>query len=432
LVCCLLLGAGRVETRDARVYTGEVSLDAGSVLVKPEDGGAPVRLGVDQLLSVQLRDTQPRPLLGSEQNQLPSPWMSADVGDVHLPGSAACDVAGTLKIEASGWGAWGGADSFHWVYHPLEGDGQIVAQVRGTDQSHGPLVVALMIRQSLDPGADMAATCLLPGGEVRLNWRTDGRASSSAKGTAADSRQARTWIRLARQGDVFTAYCSADGRSWQRVDRQTVPLGPRVLVGAAAWTTANASRAQAVLERVSIVAGTAGTATSLTETGVTEGVVLRDQSVYAGVVAAADAAGVTLWRGRQKRVISKEKIARIILHPPGHPLDHPTGHTGALLLSGDFLPGELTAITSASSEGVGAAKRMVSISSQLFGPKDFDADAVAVVFLGDLAPASAVYRVQSADGSVFEGDAIQLKKDGISLDNRDIPNVVAITVRPPQ
>ncbi|VAW34631.1 hypothetical protein MNBD_CHLOROFLEXI01-2860, partial [hydrothermal vent metagenome] len=77
-----------------------------------------------------------------------SPWVSADIGSVGVAGSAD-ETSGTFTIQASGQRIWGRSDGFHYVYQPLNGDGEISGLV-GAPQNTGSWAVSgLMIRESL-------------------------------------------------------------------------------------------------------------------------------------------------------------------------------------------------------------------------------------------------------------------------------------------
>ncbi len=59
---------------------------------------------------------------------LPPPWAQQDIGSVPLTGSGVF-VGGSFIVQGNGSDIWDSADGFHFVYQPLNGDGQIVARV---------------------------------------------------------------------------------------------------------------------------------------------------------------------------------------------------------------------------------------------------------------------------------------------------------------
>src|SRR5262249_7829919 len=77
---------------------------------------------------------------------LPSGWLDTDIGSVGLTGSATYS-SGTFTVKAAGQGISGTADSMHFVYQSLTGDGAIVARV--TNYSSGAAQVRVMFRETL-------------------------------------------------------------------------------------------------------------------------------------------------------------------------------------------------------------------------------------------------------------------------------------------
>jgi hypothetical protein len=103
-----------------------------------------------------------------------------------------------------------------------------------------------MIRGGLDPGAPHVSLFVTPGGGVRLEYRArlheEGARFASRAGTAPE------WLRLTRNGNVFTAYASADGTTWARVGAITVPLYHLTYVGVAATSHSGGTLATAVFD----------------------------------------------------------------------------------------------------------------------------------------------------------------------------------------
>ena len=82
---------------------------------------------------------------------LPTFWQDGDVGAVGVTGSATFS-SGTFTVEGSGSCICGTADSMHFVYQPLSGDGAIVARVVSSTGGEAGIV----IRETLDANAASA------------------------------------------------------------------------------------------------------------------------------------------------------------------------------------------------------------------------------------------------------------------------------------
>src|SRR5258706_14071679 len=223
----LLTGAGRVQTRDGKAVEGDVTVEEGVVRV------GDVRLPLDQIvrLTLQVKAAPHVEAAHSPGASLPDDWKHQDIGTVKTAGNTTCDAKGTFSLTASGWGAWGARDSLHFAWRTLDGDGQIIAHVAKLDATHGPVVAGVMIRQSISADAAMAGACLYPNGEVRLPRRPTGSLPAFKH---ADEVAQQGWVRLTRRGDRLSAFRSTDGKYWQLVESQEVPMSRNVLIGIAA------------------------------------------------------------------------------------------------------------------------------------------------------------------------------------------------------
>jgi hypothetical protein len=197
---------------------------------------------------------------GAEAGAPLPPWDAQDIGDVGEEG-AAVFANGNFTVSAAGADIWGTADAFHYVYQPLAGDGQIIAQVGSLQTHHAddPSVehefwekAGVMIRESLDPGAANAM--------VAVTYR-QGAVFQRRKAPNADSintmlstiARAPSWIKLTRKGNVFSAFLSKDGKTWGKpVAVDTIPMGPNIFVGLALTSHDATETTLATFDRVSV------------------------------------------------------------------------------------------------------------------------------------------------------------------------------------
>lgn len=160
---------------------------------------------------------------------LPEPWRHGDVGAVAVPGAAHAEngtftITGTLDI-------WGTADSFHFVYRPLDGDGTIVARVDRVMNTNEHAKAGVMVRESLDPGARHAAMVVTPVDDTQFLRRATADAPTTNTNPGRHRGVLPCWVKLVRRGDTFRAYESSDGSAWVLAGEETVPMGRSVLVG---------------------------------------------------------------------------------------------------------------------------------------------------------------------------------------------------------
>jgi len=180
---------------------------------------------------------------------LPSVWSDGDIGSVGVAGSASYSN-GTFAVSGAGSGTMiTSADSFHFVYQPLNGDGTIVARVLSV-QGSSAAQAGIMIRETLTPGANHVYLFDYSS-QLLVTERTTTGASSSY--TSVGSLALPYWIKLTRSGNVFTMFGSADGVNWVQLGTsQTVNMASSVYVGLAVSNRTTASTATATFDSVSL------------------------------------------------------------------------------------------------------------------------------------------------------------------------------------
>ncbi len=327
-------------------------------------------------LSADETITPAKPLSGGVSS-LPEGWRNADIGAVRWPGGATGN-GNAFTLRASGWGAWGPDDAFHFVCRELDGDGQIIAHLASVDDSHGKMAASVMIRESVADGAMFAGATIQPNGEVRLSRRMPTNAPQFLP--AENISAPRSWIRLTRRGDVLTAYSSTDGKFWQQIESRPVAMKSRALIGVAAWTTANTSCGELKLDSVQIIPGTPAHTLFANADPFAQGVVLRDGAKLPGTIRAADTNGLTLVRDGKDEIVSWSRIARLVFNPA--PADFAKQRTpGVLLTTGEFVEGDLGVVRESEPDEKRRVRVQLVMRTLLFGERTFDAarDVIAVV-----------------------------------------------------
>ncbi len=408
----LLLGAGQVQTRDGKTVEGDISFDENVVKVH---GAADSTIAWDDVTRLSTQTTAAEQILTPPQGaSLPANWKNQDIGGVKYPGSATCDAKGVFTINASGWGAWGASDSFHFAYQPLDGDGQIIAHVARLDMTNGAVVAGVMIRQSLATDSPMAGACLYPNGEVRMPRRP---VSSASQFKATEEQTPTAWVRLTRKGETVSAFRSVDGKFWQQVDSRRIPMEQKVLVGICAWATGNAWQSSAQIDSARVVPGTPGLTYFIGGDPLSQGIMLRDGNIIACQISGMDETGVHYERDGKTQTLPRDRVARLIFSPVPPDFAAPTDKTGVLLTSGDFADGDVTGISVQPVEWPRKPQLKVSTRSVLFGARNFEtAREVIAVDLAPLTPAPAACEVRTADGSLIRAKTVTAAKDALIVD----------------
>lgn len=194
---------------------------------------------------------------------LPSPWVTADVGNVAEDGTASY-ASGTFTLEGSGSDIWGTADEFRYVYQPVSGDVTITAQVLSIENTNPWAKAGVMIREDLTTGSQHAMTIIAStaGASFQRRVNTNGSSSHTTTGGISDPY----WVRLVRSGDTFTSYRSADGSTWTLQGSQTISMDTDVYVGLVTTSHNDGTLCTATFSDVTVEEPTTSTGTGLSAT----------------------------------------------------------------------------------------------------------------------------------------------------------------------
>jgi enterochelin esterase-like enzyme/fibronectin type 3 domain-containing protein/regulation of enolase protein 1 (concanavalin A-like superfamily) len=162
---------------------------------------------------------------------VPSPWLTRDIGAVGLAGSASF-TNGVFTMVGSGADIGSAADAFRFVHVTTNGDCTIIARVASLDGYINPWSKAgVMIRESLATNAANVFVGVTTGNGVIWQYRSSTGGVTSTNNTTGPS--APYWVKLVRSGNTFTAYRSADGVSWTLQGTTTITMASTVYVGLA-------------------------------------------------------------------------------------------------------------------------------------------------------------------------------------------------------
>jgi hypothetical protein len=160
---------------------------------------------------------------------------------------------GKFTIRASGTDIWERSDGFHFVYQPLEGDGEIIARVKEIHSVGEWAMAGVMIREKLTPDSVHATMMITTQLKAKLRRRETTPGTTLSTGPSAGGVTIPKWLKLARQGDIFKGFISDDGRAWKLVDTDTIKLSSKtVYIGLMALTVDNAGLSTVMFESVNV------------------------------------------------------------------------------------------------------------------------------------------------------------------------------------
>ncbi|MEI8036997.1 MAG: hypothetical protein WCJ14_01280 [Verrucomicrobiota bacterium] len=159
-----------------------------------------------------------------------------------------------LTLTARSADVWGRADSLHFAYGALTGDGSITARLVSQTKPNLTCKAGLMVRESVDPGAVELNVSLQPAAGNTFEGRLVTASESSTLAPASAGIAAPCWLRLVRKGDTVTAFRSPDGRAWKPTGppRQIPNLRHTLLFGAFASSNNQGEAQSAVFDNIHV------------------------------------------------------------------------------------------------------------------------------------------------------------------------------------
>jgi hypothetical protein len=173
----------------------------------------------------------------SLQQNLPSPWATADIGSVGVAGSAT-ESGGTFTIEGSGNDIWNTEDEFRFVYQSAGGDCEIKSRVTAVENTDPWAKAGVMVRETLNANSMYAMMDITPSNGACFQYRTS--TGGSCSNSISSGKTAPYWVRVVRSGNSFSGYMSTNGTTWTQVGAsQTISMGTNTYMGMAVTSRTN-------------------------------------------------------------------------------------------------------------------------------------------------------------------------------------------------
>ena len=151
------------------------------------------------------------------------------IGNLSQP-AAIIKTGSIYSLGAAGNDIWGRNDNFGYAQTQLVGDGEITVQVLSVENINAWTKAGIMIRETLQSDSPHAMIVATPSRGVAFQSRATVAGGSTNKGVGGI--KVPVWLKLNRKGDLFTAYYSADGETWQQVGTpRTIEMTEIVHIG---------------------------------------------------------------------------------------------------------------------------------------------------------------------------------------------------------
>ena len=123
-------------------------------------------------------------------------------------------------VRGGGAGIGSTNDGFHFLYQPCITNVQMTVQLLNQSSVSPPAEAGIMISETLSPSARNVVLALTSGQQLVLQNRST--AGSSGQVTASTNLSAPCWLRLVRNGNVFTGYSSTNNTTWTQFNSVTI------------------------------------------------------------------------------------------------------------------------------------------------------------------------------------------------------------------
>ncbi len=189
---------------------------------------------------------------------LPGAWGSSDIGATTAPGFVEYN-GDAFSMEGEGDQVGGRADTFHYLYASMKGDGVITARVRRPMSSQWA-TPGVMMRENLRPDSQHVSVLLHPhwNGGLVSRMKQGGETITGKLEPIGEQYvikknrlSAPYWIRLERVGNTFSGSMSPDGIRWQGLGSVTVRMEQAIYLGLPACSQLRGVTTTLTYDRVS-------------------------------------------------------------------------------------------------------------------------------------------------------------------------------------
>ncbi len=174
---------------------------------------------------------------GGGGSTLPSPWLHRDIG-TGMPAGSASYQNGTFTITGAGNILPLNKDQLHFVYQTINGDFTIIARITSMQKTKKFASAGLMIRNNLEPNSQMVKFYVSYISDVssppyHCSFGSRMEIDSNFSSGGEDIQEIPIYLKLVRNGNVFSGFYSADGNTWTPsfYNSYTVAMSDPVYVG---------------------------------------------------------------------------------------------------------------------------------------------------------------------------------------------------------
>jgi len=155
-------------------------------------------------------------------------WQVKDIGYSWIPGRIEYQDT-FLTIHGSGRGIDETFDEFTFAYKTLDGDGEILLEIKDLEETNWGVKAGVMLRDNLNVDSPYV---MLAQGRQRYGITFQHRPNQECFNLYKKGSVPR-WLKLVRKADVITAFDSVDGKQWEKAGNATIKMNKKIFIGLA-------------------------------------------------------------------------------------------------------------------------------------------------------------------------------------------------------
>lgn len=187
-------------------------------------------------------------IIDVDTDPLPGNWVTQAIGT--SINTTAGDIKGVFEVEGSGSGISNDGDELSFIKQSMTGDGEIIGRVINVGYQAESSIAGLMIRSSNENDASMITSSITYAEGAMMHSRlTKGANVSTA---ILEKYRPAEWLKITREGDIFTSFRSDDGINWTTIGTETIEMPEIVQAGFFVSSTVTGKTSQAHVDHLSI------------------------------------------------------------------------------------------------------------------------------------------------------------------------------------
>ena len=244
-----------VQVAEYKIYRDGNLVGSTGTIGFDDSGLTPARRYSYSVSARDISGNESFPATAIATTRLVSLWFHLDIGATGVGGFASYEsMNGILTVNAAGPNINDTSDQFHYAYQPLTGDGELVARVLSVSSPNEFAKAGVMIRKNLTADSPHAFAFWMPTSNPAYGISFYRRLTAGGGTTATYGPvvSAPKWLKIKRQGNLFSGYHSDDGINWTLIGSDTIEMPENVFIGVAACSRVSGTLGTMVFDNIGL------------------------------------------------------------------------------------------------------------------------------------------------------------------------------------